>query len=576
MTRQKKVVINWFRNGLRLHDNNCLHDACTDAEALVPLYVIDKDAPFAQTPGRKAAPVRANFALEAIEDLARKFKKMGNVSHGKKALGQGQMMVVLGAPEKVLPQIVALTNASALYYDIDDAAPAREQDEQVFHSIRKLEDSGDAIDIKGFASHTIHPMDTYITKCKTGKAPKTYGEFTKIFTGMHVEDETPVVSEMPPFVDSTVVEELRNVLGDDNVFIGKVPTLQELGYFAGEDEITIEKFKKRRMKGGLDFTGGEDAGLALLKEMMSRTEWAATFEKPKTRPNALKVDTTGLSPYIKHGCVSAKKFYHELSSVYRKYGSGSSKPPVSLHGQLMWREYNYLMGYSTPNFDKMVGNPIARQIDWDENPEYLDAWVNSKTGYPFIDAIMTQLRQTGWIHHLARHAVACFLTRGDLYLSWEKGAEIFEEHLIDADWSINNFNWQWLSCTAHFYQYFRCYSPIAFGKKTDPNGAYIRKWLPQFKNMPSKFIYEPWTAPKAIQKQSGIIIGETYPAPIVEHKTISKWNMARIKDAYAGHVAQTPMAPQAGAKEKSRKKPSGSVSKPTKKAKRGRITEWVK
>jgi cryptochrome len=124
--------------------------------------------------------------------------------------------------------------------------------------------------------------------------------------------------------------------------------------------------------------------------------------------------------------------------------------------------------HSTPNFDKMIDNPIARQIPWDDDPDLLLAWKMSKTGYPYIDAIMTQLRETGWIHHLARHSVACFLTRGDLWQSWEDGATVFEEYLIDADWSINNFNWQWLSCTAHFYQYFRCYSPIAFGKKTDP------------------------------------------------------------------------------------------------------------
>lgn len=236
---------------------------------------------------------------------------------------------------------------------------------------------------------------------------------------------------------------------------------------------------------------------------------------------------------IKHGCVSPRRFYHELARVYSQYPEDKvSKPPVSLHGQLLWREYNNLMGYTTPHFDKMRGNPVARQIPWDDDPVIVEKWKNSQTGYPFIDAIMTQLRETGWIHHLARHAVACFLTRGDLWQSWETGAAIFEEHLIDADWSINNFNWQWLSCTAHFYQYFRCYSPIAFGKKTDPNGDYIRKWLPQFQNFPKKYIYEPWLAPLAIQQNTGIIIGKTYPEPIVDHASVSNRNMGRMKEAY--------------------------------------------
>jgi len=184
------------------------------------------------------------------------------------------------------------------------------------------------------------------------------------------------------------------------------------------------------------------------------------------------------------------------------------------------------------------------EIPWDDDPALLAAWKESRTGYPYIDAIMTQLRETGWIHHLARHSVACFLTRGDLWQSWEQGAEVFEEYLIDADWSINNFNWQWLSCTAHFYQYFRCYSPIAFGKKTDKNGDYIRKWLPMFKDFPAQYIYEPWEAPIAIQKKCGVIVGENYPDPIVDHKVISKSNMSRMKEAYDAHKAGTPLVPQ--------------------------------
>jgi cryptochrome len=134
-------------------------------------------------------------------------------------------------------------------------------------------------------------------------------------------------------------------------------------------------------------------------------------------------------------------------------------------------------GVVVPNYGQMEGNPICRQIPWDNTPPLLAAWKESKTGFPFIDAIMVQLRTEGWVHHLARHAVACFLTRGDLWQSWEAGAAVFDELLLDADWSLNNGNWMWLSCSAFFHQYFRCYSPVAFGKKTDPTGEYIRKYL---------------------------------------------------------------------------------------------------
>lgn len=102
----------------------------------------------------------------------------------------------------------------------------------------------------------------------------------------------------------------------------------------------------------------------------------------------------------------------------------NSSPPLSLYGQLLWREFFYTAATNNPRFDKMEGNPICVRIPWDKNPEALAKWAEAKTGFPWIDAIMTQLRQEGWIHHLARHAVACFLTRGDLWISWEEGMKV--------------------------------------------------------------------------------------------------------------------------------------------------------
>ena len=152
------------------------------------------------------------------------------------------------------------------------------------------------------------------------------------------------------------------------------------------------------------------------------------------------------------------------------------------------------------------------QIPWDNNNDALAKWANANTGFPWIDAIMTQLREEGWIHHLARHAVACFLTRGDLWVSWEEGlkvtiaiaisldiialdalycgrtifiisdivackfrhCQVFDELLLDADWSVNAGTWLWLSCSSFFQQFFHCYCPVRFGRKADANGDFIR------------------------------------------------------------------------------------------------------
>jgi cryptochrome len=167
---------------------------------------------------------------------------------------------------------------------------------------------------------------------------------------------------------------------------------------------------------------------------------------------------------------------------------------------------------------------------------------------------MAQLRAQGWIHHLGRHAVACFLTRGDLWQSWEEGADHFEGQLLDADYALNNFNWLWLSCSGFFYQYFRCYSPVAFQKKNDPNGNYIRRWVPELARLPAKYIYEPWTANVGVLKDAGVKLGTDYPRPVVDHAVASKENMSKMSLAYEMHNGKQATTKSASAKSPPKKK----------------------
>ncbi|MEQ2207831.1 Cryptochrome-1, partial [Xenoophorus captivus] len=162
-------------------------------------------------------------------------------------------------------------------------------------------------------------------------------------------------------------------------------------------------------------------------------------------------------------------------------------PPLSLYGQLLWREFFYTAATNNPNFDRMEGNPICvqlhcrdecyslchvcLQIPWDQNPEALAKWAEGRTGFPWIDAIMTQLRQEGWIHHRARHAVACFLTRGDLWISWESGMKVGPSALPAAS-QVEGKPTD--GVCSFFQQFFHCYCPVGFGRRTDPSGDYIR------------------------------------------------------------------------------------------------------
>ena len=280
-----------------------------------------------------------------------------------------------------------------------------------------------------------------------------------------------------------------------------------------------------------------------------------------------------LSPYLSLGCISPKTAWHAVTDANKRASSktNKSKPPVSLHGQILWRDFNNLIAHSANaqhpgSWGRMADNPYCRDVPWSSDPKLLAAWKEGRTGYPWIDACMAQLRTEGWIHHLGRHAVACFLTRGDLWQSWEEGADHFEGELLDADYALNNFNWLWLSCSGFFYQYFRCYSPIVFQKKNDPNGDYIRKWVPELANLPAKYIYEPWKANVSILNTAGVKLGKTYPRPIVEHAIVSKENMEKMKYAYDLHKEKVADAKKDGKKKAASSR--ASKAPPKKKAKK--------
>ena len=335
-------------------------------------------------------------------------------------------------------------------------------------------------------SHTIFNPELVLQK-NGGSPPMTYQKFQSIVSSL----KTPSPVDNLPKIPSSCKPALdKSEIKDGSCY--DVPSLSEMSV----DEDALEPTK---------FPGGETEALRRMEMCLKRTKWICDFEKPNTSPNSLEPSTTVLSPYLKFGCLSSRLFYQRIKNVY-KSGGKHSQPPVSLEGQLIWREFYYTVAAATPNFDKMEGNRICTQIPWSNNKKFLDAWTNGQTGFPFIDACMRQLRKEGWIHHLARHAVACFLTRGDLWCHWEEGQKVFEELLLDADWALNAGNWMWLSASAFFHQYYRVYSPIAFGKKTDKEGLFIKKYVPELRNYPSGIIYEPWKASLENQKKYKCII----------------------------------------------------------------------
>ncbi|CAI7904383.1 unnamed protein product, partial [Closterium sp. NIES-53] len=389
-----------------------------------------------------------------------------------------RLILVKGDPTIIIPKLVKQWGAKALCFEFDTEPYALARDGKIKASMQEA-----GVRVVTPVSHTIFDPAKIIKK-NGGKPPLTYQAFCK-----RIGQPSPPIGfapdKLPPLPShlaqcATVKAETDLVPGaveeagkfDYIEVFEAVPTLSELGYS------DAEAFPKEDVT---RFQGGETEALRRLDDCLSRTKWVKEFEKPKGDPSALAPPaTTVLSPYLKFGCLSSRLMYARIQEVLSKL-PGHTKPPVSLIGQLLWREFFYTAAYGTPHFDRMQGSSICRQIPWKVDSELLAAWRDAQTGFPWIDAIMVQLRQWGWMHHLARHCVACFLTRGDLLVHWELGRDVFDRLLVDADWAINNGNWLWLSASAFFSQYHRIYSPVTFGKKYDPSGKFIRHFLPVLK-----------------------------------------------------------------------------------------------
>ncbi|CAL8322946.1 unnamed protein product [Lota lota] len=484
-------TIHWFRKGLRLHDNPALEESIQGADTVRCVYILDPWFAGSSNVGIS----RWRFLLQSLEDLDASLRKLNS-----------RLFVIRGQPTDVFPRLFKEWEISRLSYEYDSEPFGKERDA----AIKKLACEA-GVEVTVCISHTLYDLDNII-ELNGGQSPLTYKRFQTLISRM-APVEVPTDS-----ISAEAMWKCTTPLSDDHDDKFGVPSLEELGFDTEGLPSAV-------------WPGGETEALTRLERHLERKAWVANFERPRMNANSLLASPTGLSPYLRFGCLSCRLFYFKLTDLYRKVKKNSS-PPLSLYGQLLWREFFYTAATNNPCFDKMEGNPICMQIPWDRNAEALAKWAEGQTGFPWIDAIMTQLRQEGWIHHLARHAVACFLTRGDLWISWEEGMKVFEELLLDADWSVNAGSWMWLSCSSFFQQFFHCYCPVGFGRRTDPNGDYIRRYLPILRGFPAKYIYDPWNAPESVQKAAKCIVGVHYPKPMVNHAEASRLNIERMKQIY--------------------------------------------
>ena len=260
---------------------------------------------------------------------------------------------------------------------------------------------------------------------------------------------------------------------------------------------------------------GEAGARARLKHLLSIV---SDYAQLRNRPDL--DGTSGLSPYLHFGEISPRQVVHAvLHEAGRSCQEWKELPegPRTFLTEIGWREFAHSILFHWPDTDREPLRPKFAEFPWKKDPRALRAWQKGLTGYPIVDAGMRQLWRTGWMHNRVRMIVGSFLTK-DLLLPWQDGAAWFWDTLVDADLANNTMGWQWVSgCGADASPYFRVFNPVTQGEKFDPEGTYIRTWVPELAELPSKHIHSPWEATESVLQKAGVVLGETYPEPIVDH-----------------------------------------------------------
>ncbi|KAJ9107732.1 hypothetical protein QFC21_001192 [Naganishia friedmannii] len=496
-------VLYWFRTDLRLHDSPALTAALglENIEAFYPMAVSSS------VDGRRLGePDQAQLKAEAArsERISRRstpssLEGMGNYAHGVRKARQRdeniinvakreapgmqiivkdghnlldpELVVKKGNGGKCISTLVAWKKAAAKVGEIPRPLPA----------IRMLPDPG-SLALQS-VNNPISSLDG-----RNGNT-KMDGPFARL-KGENVNHD---------IMDKDRFDCFDSISGPGQDFA--LPTLSSLGLPEATTSIL----------------GGEAEALRRLEAFLSDKTRTATFSKPASAPTSLEPSTTQLSPYLKFGCLSVREFYWRAKDIIDSYkpkkGETVTKEPENLLGQLEFREMYYCAEFATPNYDRIRGNPLSKFMSWALMNHYDEK------------GEMIMPRPQGKAQDEERFLRWC-------YISWERGTEVFDEYLLDWDPASNPGNWMWLSCSAFFSQYFRVYGLVSWPLKTDKTGALVRKYCPELRDIPDKYIYAPHLAPLVAQQKAKCIIGQDYPFPMLDEKTEKERCIARLKIAF--------------------------------------------
>jgi deoxyribodipyrimidine photo-lyase len=465
----------WFRDDLRLADHPALQ-AGTKAQALICLYLLDEKSESFRPHGGASRWWLAQ-SLRALDLDLRK-------------LGQ-RLVLRRGKAAEVIPALADETSAQKVYWNRRYDRAGIAADEAVIAGLKACGISGGTF-----------PGNLLV---EPGRIANKEGEPLKVFTpfwkrvlslgGPH--QPLPAPKLLPPVVEG---------IASDN-----------------PDDWGLEPIRPD-WAGGLreSWRPGENAARQRLADFLDDIYG---YADNRDRPD--KSSTSRLSPHLRFGEISAAEIFHAA-----RFAADKGAPPRDIEkflSELGWREFCYHLLHRFPDLGTRNLQSRFDAFPWRDDDRALRAWQHGRTGYPIVDAGMRQLWHTGWMHNRVRMVCASFLIK-HLLIDWRRGEEWFWDTLVDADPANNAASWQWVAGSgADATPYFRIFNPVLQGEKFDPDGAYVRRWVPELTKLPDKYVHKPWLASPLELAEAGVTLGNTYPQPIVDHDLARKRALAAFQ-----------------------------------------------
>ncbi len=453
----------WFRKDLRLQDNPAFAAALGTGLPVIPLYVYapEEEAPW--SPGGAS-----NWWLHhALDSLAGELAAIGL-----------PLLIRQGKSLDVLKTLATEYEIGSVFWNRRYEPAIVERDSAIKQTLRRQ-----GLNVQSFNSSLLFEPGQIMNQ--SGKPFRVFTPFWKHLRKLPVEPPVPLPVEQ-------AVAPLTKPQSESLESLGLLPEIPW-------DKEFYEHWEP-----------GRKGAMAALQTFVG--ERVAHYKSGRDLPG---VDgTSRLSPFLHWGLLGPREVWQAVQQT----GAADNAGGYTFLSEIAWREFAYHLLFHFPDTPKEPLNKAYNHFPWELDRDYLEAWQSGLTGYPIVDAGMRQLWKTGWMHNRVRMIAASFLVK-HLLQPWQAGASWFWDTLVDADLASNTMGWQWTAgCGADAAPYFRIFNPILQGEKFDPEGIYVSTWVPELKNLPARYLHQPWEAPAKVLKQAGVRLGTDYPKPVIAHR----------------------------------------------------------